>query len=969
MSTIRTYSWRRLGLRRVCRACQTTAALLRPPRPRAAHRRQFHTSPRTPADEALATAKPGFFALSNKWLSMYFGAAENKGAAAAAAAAAAGAYGHEGVHNTEEYYRSRAEVDVNGLDRALLRSLLQTRSTTSGIGDLVECVPVRRQGHFAAPVCGVVIDEPAAESWGLVYTLDGALVRYLKHHVHLRIPRVFNPDLVHQAFHETTTPAKLQIQALLRLVVKSSFDVLDKVQDALVTVHSHVSRPAGLGPPTAHSVDSIAERACALARVRDTASSRLVKVSAVLATHVYLTNNPVYWWRLDSTAQWLALPATAAEENQHVVAELGPADYAEYGQFLASRFQTSQDNDMEDHFWALTGFLKRYILYPHASFKPLITSILHSAYPHRDRATVTASPAQVRQLLDDAGLVSCANPVIDSGLFYNRENGNLTDGFSKVASVVASKSAASSAPERTAHRPLPSRLRVFALSSQGRDPELAVSLDQSSPRRWKLSVHVPDLSATYSPRSSFMSLALRRAQTLDLPEGRLRLVPSDIAKQVACFEDGDKPTKCMTFSVKFNPWKPTEWGMHDVDVTLDEVHTATTVNVEQLAPLSGWNSSTPPNKRIHVSLRKDYLDDVFEQDEPEQRLESLESLELGDDLDGGSFDAQESPMRFTRTDSDLDEEDLQGRLSLFSDALNRNDRNLLTAINETVLKNFWQRMDAGGIFHTEQEKAKSAGRFNFGAIDLTSDGSHVGHFDLAPRKPAANRMLEELEILAGQIGALYGAKAGLALPYERQYTKQHAPDLKPVIDQSRAHDGSLSASGAYLASQYLSPSSLTAAPRHPHYGLGVAGGFVGVTKPFDDITHALAQWQLAAHVTSSQCGWQALSTLDVTGVLATTTAGRQAVVRAVESRTTRYWALRWLEHELTRSAGYFVFKCLIADHKTEYPDHALAYCVELGILVDIALTPATPQVEPGDRVMCTGILALDPITGTLVLGL
>lgn len=709
--------------------------------------------------------------------------------------------------------------------------------------------------------------------------------------------------------------------------------MLAQIKDALVTVHAQSATPAATGIPHLFSAEEIAAKARIITRIRS--QTRISQVSSIIATHISLSNSPIYWWKLSSG--WLAYPAATAEDTQYVVAELDKEDYTEFGQYLNRRLNKEPTGD--EYFSALIGFLKRYVLYPHLSFESCIVTILTSAYPH---TPIKADPAQVHGLLIEAGLVDTENPILDSGLIYNVTNNGVVDKYTGADDSLAQ----STIKPLSGHTPLHSQ--VYAFTSHNQLPTLAVSLDQSQPSNWVLRIHVPDISACFEPKSSLMSIALRRARTGQFPEGVCHLLP-DAAKEATAFKDGE-PTKCITFSVRFSPWKPTDWGVNDIHVSLTEVTNVTVLPIEQLEPVIGWHSSSAMDQ-------PDVLDKFF--DENEGHLEPIDSLELGGDLDE-AFDMRESAMG-TLHNAD---QSVHERMSIFSSHVSRTDRNALVVIQETLLKNFWKRMDAGAV-STSDSTATSV-------INLSKSPQHVESLDLNHRLPLAHRLLSEAELIAGEICALYGSKVNLALPNQYQRLRGNRSELKGLIEQTRGLDGTLSVSGRFMATHYLGPSETTVTSRNPHFGLGLATGYVGVARPFDDALHLIAHWQLAAQLLrrgDEHCGWAALSDTELSSLLTRTVLPRTKVVQMIEQMSRRYWTLRWLQQELKRSSGFFVFKCIISSEVAEYRDIAKGFCVELGMEVEIALTTTAPSVRRGDRVMCTGILSLDPTTGVLVLGL
>lgn len=84
---------------------------------------------------------------------------------------------------------------------------------------------------------------------------------------------------------------------------------------------------------------------------------------------------------------------------------------------------------------------------------------------------------------------------------------------------------------------------------------------------------------------------------------------------------------------------------------------------------------------------------------------------------------------------------------------------------------------------------------------------------------------------------------------------------------------------------------------------------------------------------------------------------------AVETRCKRYATLQALEHELQRSDSYCLFRCRILEPARG--GFARAACADVEVDVEVLLADNT-EVAPGDTVVCTEIVELNPVQGTLV---
>lgn len=962
-----------------------------------------------------------FFALSNKWLNLY-----RQQQAQQQEPAPVPLRSRIPV-STLEYYadpeRRKQAVAPGTLDRALFKSLLlappsltsasneSTISNTSadaspGIGDLVEFWDPQTQGVALGVIVEVDFKHEVFQAW----TLDGTRVRVKPDQITLHLSHVVAPALLKGNSKHSAAAIKTHTLALLRLIVGTGYELMrGKLADALLAVHSQTQAT------TPQPVARIAARALSIARVRNWTASPLTQVAALLGTHIWLANNPIYYWSFNnascnggsvsvngrSKTYWVPYESTLAEESQYIVAELDTQDVVAFGEYLHARRTASQmhpiDADDEEYFESLVAFLKRYIVYPHDQYSNLVETILSHAYSLVPE--MKASPEQVHKLLIECGLTNTENPLLDSKLVlsYDHETGKVTDKFSASEGSVVNLDLVPYSAVDTTHEEFDKKnLTTYVLtSSSSKLPCIGLSLDKSNMKLWELHIHVPNVSAVYEPNSRLLKLALRRLRTAHLPEGDRTLFrqPETLHKVARFFgsdeiENKRRGTKCVTFSVKFNPWKLAGWGIRDVNVSLNIVRQVTILPIEELEPNMGWS-------RYNGSLA--WQDEENPNTILQKYLEPVNSIELGGDLTSEHTDSshslendfdisnQETAMgipndhSFSATDPNETlnhhQRALKRRLSIFSDSMTRKDRNNMAAIQEILLNNFWKRLDAGALYVEDTER-------DYRLPTDVKANPDTGHVELGHRVPIVTRLVTEAEIMAGEIGALFGAKHNIPLFYSKQVlTPPGGLNNEAIksIDDNRSLDGTLNGVGAYMADRALMDHSETVTePRHPHFGLGVSAGYVSVARPLDDMRQLISQYQLTTYLTTAKPlthsflpakKWPLLSGEQLQAFYAQNRVDeRQELLEYFEKSSARYWALRWLEGELERSSGYFVFKCVVLSPAAQYPDLAKGYCLELNMEVDIMLTRRTPTVGMGDRLMCTGILRLVPTTGELVLG-
>lgn len=965
------------------------------------------------------------FALSNKWLNLYRSQQSPQQEAAPAR--------NRILVSTLDYYANPVgqtqTLAIENIDRTLFKSLLlapsmltaaasNNNSSTNvdespGVGDLLEFWDPQTQSIALGIVVEADLEYEVLRAW----TLDGKRVRVKPDQITLRLPRVMASAPLAGKTKHSPAVVETHILALLRLIVNTSYQLMrNKLSDALLAVHSQT--PATTPLPVAR----IAARALAIARVRNWDASPLTQVAALLGTHIWLTNNPIYYWSFSNATSnqnhyhggattangrnktyWVPYESIMAEESQYIVSELGTHDMVAFGEYLYARRTANKsysvDTDDEEYFDSLVAFLKRYIAYPHEQYSELVATILSHAYPSAPE--ITANPEDVHKLLIECGLTNTENPLLDSGIVfsYDKEFCKVTDKFTaSERNVVNLDLVPHSAVESTYKEFDKRNLATYVLTSSSTSglPCIGLSLDKSDTKLWELHIHVPNASAVYEPKSRLLKLALRRLRSAHLPEGDRTLFPQpETLHRVANFFGTDDiinkklGTKCITFSVKFNPWKLAGWGVRDVNVSLNIVRRATVLSVEELEPHLGWSryngsvawqDDDDPNSRLQK-----YLEPVnsieLSGDLALEQVDSLHNLENGYDIgtqetamgipNDRSFSAANTSETLSSRESALKQ-----RLSVFSDVMMRSDRNNMAAIQEILLNNFWKRLDAGALYVEDTECDYHL------PVDVKASPK-TGRIDLNQHVPIVLRLVTEAEIMAGEVCALFGAKNDLPLFYSRQVltrTDGIGNEMAEYICGNRSLDGTLNGMGAYMADRVLMGASETVTePKHPHFGLGVSAGYVSVARPLDDVRQLISQYQLTAFLTATKHLYPSVSSIKKWPLLSSAQlqdfykqnhlSERHELFEYLEKASARYWTLRWLQKELERSSGYFVFKCVVLSSAAQYPDLAKSYCLELNMEVDIVLTQRTPKVNMGDRLMCTGILRLVPTTGELVLGI
>lgn len=573
--------------------------------------------------------------------------------------------------------------------------------------------------------------------------------------------------------------------------------------------------------------------------------------------------------------------------------------------------------------------------------------------------------------------------------------------------------------------------------------QLAISIENSntSPGKYKFHIHVPNIAAWYTPTSDIMAIGLRRARTVWLPEGIRRLFPDEVLKRVSFRSTLDSSemedsthTRCLTFSVEIDSFDFTLWGPHDVSVSLTSIPNRN-IQFHSLDNLSNIFQWDPANMGIvdkdvtHHDLGQD--GDIFS-DSGDGFITTNGDISNETWFDG-SQSIPESPMGWPKPRKSNDDNGNKKTFTNFSpnkpetcssnieDSLSPKDYNNIDLIYSILEQNFWKRMDdTDAVYETdieEHDKLISVGSKQGNPFENSNINQH--NYSLSSQSSSSLKthepefILTESSILAGEIAAVFGAHEQIPLLYEKQDRKKPFDLATKVeerkeesrngseenygymeqsnnsyfsennIEELRDSSGILTRSGRYLAasSQYLGPRQTTTSSDYVHFGLGIAAGFAGVARPFDDMRHVMNQWQLTTVLATSAMSkkksndqdqdqdldeeqeheqeqkepWRLLGPHELQLIHDTRISPRAYAMSQLEIISQRYWALKWLEQEVSNFGGYFVFRCIVVSSNTAYPDFARAYCLELGFEVDIMLPPPplppSPSPSPSEDIL------------------
>lgn len=713
--------------------------------------------------------------------------------------------------------------------------------------------------------------------------------------------------------------------------------------------------------------------------------------------------------------KWIPVPSIAVEDTQQIVHEFSDTDFISFASYVKRRIhennnlpvEGNDDNSLDEYmlerFSKILAFLKRYIVHPHSNYDHIIDLILKHVYIGVSNL-MSSGAFSVHRMLLDAGLVGTPNAYLDSGLILDHDNGMIVDEYTDQAQKTEESSLIDDSILHLAesHKKWPRKIPVYAfysklnpnteIKSDTLQSQLAVSIETDPAQnssKWKLHIHIPNIASWYAPTSRTMAIGLRRVRTVWLPEGIRHLFPDQvldrasfsIEKEMEESEDSqhdDKYTRCLTFSVEMDGWSSTSWGPQDASVSLTLIPNKN-INffaLEDLSVALGWAGADGQHNQSHLDPFEQEAHGLFDLSPNDVFLGGLkDDLTISGDTETNDLlerDASfsESPMGFRAQSPHAP------RQPATEIDISPLDKKNIETIHEVFQQNYWKRIEEGqAVYETETDQylVTIGSKRASSQLGIPTDRLLLNNTPQSDSHIYSDKfLLTEGNILAGEVAAVFGARENIPLLYEKQRRIQSFVLGIPAHQQEQDGTGSegtellrdsaglLTRAGRYLAgsSQYLGPRETTAVPSFVHFGLGLAAGFAGVARPFDDMRHVMNQWQLTTTLVNAASPaepWRRLSAQELQLVHDTQLSPRTHALNQLEEVSQRYWALKWLEQEVTRYGGYFVFRCVVVSPQSAprsyepRPSFARVYCVELGFEVDLMLPPSAAQSRATPR--------------------
>ncbi|ODV94316.1 hypothetical protein PACTADRAFT_35121 [Pachysolen tannophilus NRRL Y-2460] len=536
---------------------------------------------------------------------------------------------------------------------------------------------------------------------------------------------------------------------------------------------------------------------------------------------------------------------------------------------------------------------------------------------------------------------------------------------------------------------IPLRGNLLELGFNKQTSDLCFSIEKINSRNWIVNIHLPDVGSFISPNSNIFKQILERFIVKDfkLPNGLMSFLPNDIInglvfkeidQQFEDYNEDEKVFNCITLSFQYRP-RDDEKNFENPIVTLklDKINDVKILLKEELDYALGNSSSffdTYTNPNIRTSLDLTPITDIIQVLQLKRNFrKSFGSLNI-------NFASQSLSVNNNHIKDDdilFDESKLQFKSSCnlkpFSTEAFYEELSLMIDEFSSI---YSSNNHINAYFHTQTFREETTDKDDVVIVNPMNS--------LTPK---------------------YTASIFDHFLFERTYSNNLTPTSYFCCLEFLSQDelftdrGNTSNGGGYML-----------------YGLH--NNLMKFGIPLSSLENLINQWQilkflekqfflenpgfdeshlfLNGYLLNEEDKVTRERNLDLKSFHKKYISKNEKVIDFMTQNSKRYWVLKWLENFYkpvnrkfyeqnnldntveteseffpilsspeAKSALPVFFKCVVFQSNA-YPRLARAYCMELGIEVEILLFSDT-KVVVGDRLVCTTIVYLDSISKRLVL--
>ncbi|ANZ75474.1 BA75_02100T0 [Komagataella pastoris] len=835
-----------------------------------------------------------------------------------------------------------------------------------------------------------------------VLTAEGKIIETTQSRITLHIPNFIDASFLYRIENDKTYTEYQQVQyALISLIHFTShgLEITMHRINAFAIPYSHLSNRDECNAVSVLKVAQILPESVF-------PTSILRPYSLILASHIHMTNEPLYWqvhtnqdivsristsnWDVNINSSRTVYIANSREMVQTLrqVQKLSNSELKDFRNFINGSISRSSERKsyMLKKYRTILNFLKHFIVYPHDQLKSTVSQILKQTLLEKtdlkdiDQKYIYDSVQSLD--IPYEGVLSdnfIPDPYLSATMMGQLKEGlhatTLTD--IKGVNPHSTKETLTNKPwtdklheireyqhKATESTTASKNLKVYALPSRylsdigySEYSEFAVSLEKINSRKWIFNVHIPDIVSFIAPDSQFFENLVNKEQPL------IGIHPkAEYVKQRLTYEN-------FQLCNGSNHFIPTDWIP---SFALRPVSSQISLNCLTLSFIYS------PHEMNWDSVRVEYKTDKI------SNVKKVSVEDLVDSLTNGSgfslFQQQEK--------TNLSSEDKE----VLSDFQNCLISKRLSSHKNGSIDTFMEKVQpVVSVHHTENKTTTE--------ISMLKSSTENTFLDL---------FIKDVDYLTSDLLGSYSSKHGLpiftrtqlrkkdvASEYLRQTEGQPIEDGRTIeskrsvlpdytatsyeqLIMERGFNGDISMTAYVSALQYLLPPQLQLTSGQ-NVKLGMKNGRVRFLGCFQSLEVLTNHYQLLKiHINEFE---QFRELIDIKGYYSRnlsqisnklTIQDIQTKVETctmflswLETRNRRFWILQWLKAKTRQSTELIFYKCIILD-TCRHPHVARAYCVELDIEVQMVLQPGMEAVA-GDRLIMTSILYISPIEGILVM--
>jgi hypothetical protein len=433
-------------------------------------------------------------------------------------------------------------------------------------GDMVETCTRDGQTSF-----GVVTTYCSLPSYVPVFSMDGIVTQIKCAHITAIFRGTYKPKVVWSLFEMVSSDDVNKLQthlcAHMKLFVKSSLNRMNKIAPFLQSAYAHV---ASSNSVVGVSLSDISSRILKAMRSDNSLSPELM-----FAVYLSMSVQNLNFARPCSKSPFVAIAEQSVDSITKIMQYLTDHELTSYVNTFSRLISGSEDKPVVREMGHIIRFLQHYVVFADSRLEDAVSAVLSKVYPDRDSDVWLTAPSSVQTLLCDAGLTSKTDPFLVPGSVAWPVDGGLTDGLDEaIRRSIRNRKRNKKSYDRTIFG---NKLPVYYFQQAD---DIGFSLDQQRPDLWTLYIHIPDLATKLSSDNLGVLLLTKRAKSWNCDNGKFALFPESSRDEFAFSQQ--RPTDCLTMSIKIPVRQPFSWTMQDAEIKLTSIFNPRMLDGEEL---------------------------------------------------------------------------------------------------------------------------------------------------------------------------------------------------------------------------------------------------------------------------------------------------------------------------------------------------------------------------------------------------